>query len=185
MLALDRPLGIVSDLALFADHADPTRVYYVPARPQLARIGSAQEMAFVKFRASDAEQGGAGLLSFTTELVASDAQLERAREHLERAGVSEPLLAQVPTIGDGYGFHERCRLRRLVWPADPSQGAGGGGGTSSKVRGGRAGPAPVRERLQALGTDPVAMPSALFAERMKNESAQYQQINQRFQIKAS
>jgi hypothetical protein len=117
MLALDRPLGIVSDLALFADHADPKRVFYVPARPQLARIGSAQEMAFVKFRASDAEQGGAGLLSFTTELVASEAQLERARDHLEREGVSEPLLTQVPWISgkaffaaaleEGDGFVEK------------------------------------------------------------------------------
>ncbi|WP_418151445.1 hypothetical protein [Variovorax atrisoli] len=27
----------------------------------------------------------------------------------------------------------------------------------------------VRERLQALGTDPVAMPAGPFAQRMKNE----------------
>jgi hypothetical protein len=99
MLSLDRPLGVVSDLALFGDHADSKRVYYIPTRPSLARAGGQQELAFVKFRASDAEEGGAGLLSFTTELLATDQQLEKATDHLERVGVPEPLLVQVPWTG--------------------------------------------------------------------------------------
>jgi hypothetical protein len=117
MLALERPLGVVSDLALFGDHADPKRVYYIPTRPQLAKAGTAQELSFVKFKSADANDGGAGLLSFTTELAASDQQLERARDHLVREGIPEPLLAQVPWIGgkavfaaaleEGDGFVEK------------------------------------------------------------------------------
>ena len=99
MLSLERPLGVVSDLALFGDHADPKRVYYIPTRPRLARDGGQQELSFVKFRAADAEEGGAGLLSFTTELVATEQQLEEARDHLVRQGVPEPLLVQIPWTG--------------------------------------------------------------------------------------
>ena len=58
-----------------------------------------RELVFVKFRPEEAEQGGVGLLSFTTELVADDNQLERAKDHLVRQGVSEPRLAQVPWMG--------------------------------------------------------------------------------------
>ena len=99
MLALERPFGVVGDLALFGDHVDPKRVYYIPTRPRLARDGSAGELSFVKFREEDAARGGAGLLSFTTEIVASDEQLEAAKDHLVRHGVSEPLLVQVPWTG--------------------------------------------------------------------------------------
>jgi hypothetical protein len=98
MLFLERPLGVVDGLALFGDHADAKRVYYVPTVPRLAvTAGGAPEMSFVKFRDAAAE-GGTGLLSFTTELVATDQQLERAREHLEDNGVPEVVLAQVPWI---------------------------------------------------------------------------------------
>jgi hypothetical protein len=116
MLALERPLGVVGDLALFGDHADLKRVYYIPTRPQVARDGSTQELAFVKFRDADAE-GGTGLLSFTTQLVASDQQLEKAKDHLVRQGISEPHLVQVPWLGgkavfaaalqEGDGFVEK------------------------------------------------------------------------------
>ena len=98
MLALERPLGVVSDLALFGDHADPKRVYYIPTRPQLAREGSSQELAFVKFKEIDAADGGVGLLSFTTELAVSDQQLEKAKDHVVRQGIPEPLFAQVPWV---------------------------------------------------------------------------------------
>jgi hypothetical protein len=116
MLALERPLGVVGDLALFGDHADRKRVYYVPTRPQLARDGSTQELSFVKFRDAEAE-GGAGLLSFATQLVASEQQIERAKDHLVRQGISEPQLVQVPWVGgkavfaaalqEGDGFVEK------------------------------------------------------------------------------
>jgi hypothetical protein len=99
MLALERPLGVVADLALFGDHADPKRVYYIPTRPQFALTGGAQELSFVKFKDSDAADGGVGLLSFTTELVASERQLEQAKDHVVRQGISEPMLVQVPWIG--------------------------------------------------------------------------------------
>ncbi len=99
MLALDRPLGVVADLALFGDHADRDRVYYIPTRPRIAVSSGQHELVFVKFKPEEAEQGGVGLLSFTTELVADENQLERAKDHLVRQGVSEPRLAQVPWMG--------------------------------------------------------------------------------------
>lgn len=117
MLALDRPLGVVADLALFGDHANADRVYYIPTRPRLARVGTGSELSFVKFRSSDAAEGGVGLLSFTTELVATDEQLERAKDHLVDQGVSQPVLAQVPWLSgkaffaaaleEGDGFVEK------------------------------------------------------------------------------
>jgi hypothetical protein len=117
MLALERPLGVVSDLALFGDHADPKRVYYIPTRPQLAREGASQELAFVKFRETDAADGGVGLLSFTTELAVSDQQLEKAKDLVVRQGIPEPLFAQVPwvsgkavfaaALAEGDGFVEK------------------------------------------------------------------------------
>jgi hypothetical protein len=99
MLALERPLGVVAGLALFGDHADGKRVFYIPTRPQLAKAGNAPEISFVKFRDADASSEGVGLLSFTTELVASEEQLEKATSHLTRQGMPEPWLVQVPWIG--------------------------------------------------------------------------------------
>lgn len=117
MLALDRPLGVVAGLALFGDHADEDRVYYIPTRPRLARVGSGNELSFVKFRPSDATEEGVGLLSFTTELVATDEQLELVADHLVDQGVSQPVLAQVPWLSgkaffaaaleEGDGFVEK------------------------------------------------------------------------------
>ena len=67
--------------------------------------------------ASDADAGGIGLLSFTTELVATAPQLEQAKQHVIRQGISEPVFAQVPWIGgkavfatalaEGDGFVEK------------------------------------------------------------------------------
>lgn len=117
MLALERPFGVVADLALFGDHVDPKRVYYIPTRPRLARDGRSGELSFVKFRDADTADGGAGLLSFTTEIVATDEQLDEAKQHLVRHGVPEPLLVQVPWTGgtaifaaalqEGDGFVEK------------------------------------------------------------------------------
>src|SRR5262245_12575200 len=116
MLSLDRPLGVVADLALFGDHVDRDRVYYIPTRPRVA-TGGGHELVFVKFRPEEAERGGVGLLSFTTELVADAGQLDRARDFLVRQGVAEPQLVQVPWMGgkaffaaalaQGDGFVER------------------------------------------------------------------------------
>ena len=117
MLALDRPLGVVADLALFADHADRKRVYYISTRPRLARVDGVPELSFVKFRQGDAATGGAGLLSFTTELVAEQEQLDQARKHVVQQGIAEPIFAQVPWIdgkavfatalAEGDGFVEK------------------------------------------------------------------------------
>jgi len=118
MLALDRPLGVVDGLALFGDHADPHRVFYAVTRPRLAAVAAGlPELSFVKFRSADAADGGMGLLSFTTELVASEAQLDEAKDHLVDQGVREPQLVQIPWLGgkaffaaaleEGDGFVEK------------------------------------------------------------------------------
>ena len=77
MLALERSLGVVADLALFADHADRKRVYYIPTRPRIAKVDGRQELSFVRFRRADAAEGGIGLLSFTAELTPMQAQLDK------------------------------------------------------------------------------------------------------------
>ena len=117
MLALNKPFGVVSDLALFGDHVDPNRVFYIATRPRLAQTGSGAEISFVKFRRSDPLSGGAGFLSFTTELAANEQQLKLARQHLVRQGFSEPKLVQPPWVtgkavlaaalkeGDGFVEH--------------------------------------------------------------------------------
>jgi hypothetical protein len=117
MLALDRPLGVVADLALFGDHTDTKRVFYITTRPQLAKTSSGAEISFVKFRRTDPVAGGAAFLSFTTELAASEQQLHIARQHLVSQGISEPELVQPPWVkgkaflaaalkeGDGFVEH--------------------------------------------------------------------------------
>jgi hypothetical protein len=99
MLALDQPLGVVAGLALYADHADPRRVYYAATRPRLATLDGRAEWSFVRFRSRDAAEGGVGLLSFTTDLAVDEDRLAQAREALERQGRSEPLLVPVPWTG--------------------------------------------------------------------------------------
>lgn len=116
MLSLDRPLGVVAGLALFGDHADGARVYYAVTRPRLARTGAEPELVLVKFKDQNGS-GGAGLLSFTAELVASEHELEQASQHLVRQGITEPRLVQVPwvsgkaflasALAQGDGFVER------------------------------------------------------------------------------
>ena len=117
MLALDKPLGVVSDLVLFGDHVDPNRVFYIATRPQLAQTTSGAEISFVKFRRNNPQSGGAGFLSFTTELTATEQQLKLARQHLVHQGLSEPRLVQPPWVtgkavlaaalkeGDGFVEH--------------------------------------------------------------------------------
>lgn len=118
MLALDRPLGVVAGLVLFGDHADPDRVYYAPTRPKLAQLGDAAEMSFIKFRGDDPEANdAAGLLSFTTELTATDDQISEARQHLMEQGVPQPVFAMFPwragkavfaaALQEGDGFVEQ------------------------------------------------------------------------------
>ncbi|MEA5451775.1 hypothetical protein VB780_24575 [Leptolyngbya sp. CCNP1308] len=116
MLALERSLGVVADLALFGDHADPQRIYYSPTRPRIAQVNGQPEISLVKFHASDgATTDGAGLLSLVTELAATAEELESAREFLAQQGVSEPLLVPVPW---------RSRSGKAVFAAALQEGDG-------------------------------------------------------------
>lgn len=96
-----------------------------------------------------------------------------------------PMLAQVPTIGEAMGFMKDVDFVAWYGLLAPAKVSADVVDRLEKSAAAALAQPAVRERLQALGTDPVAMPSAPFAQRMKNESAQYQQIIQRFQIKAN
>lgn len=96
MLDLDRSLGVVADLVLYGDHAVPHRVHYLPTRPRLAPRDGGPAASFVVLPGTGlAAEGGAGLLTFTTELWASEAQLEEARRYLVERGVAAPELQRV------------------------------------------------------------------------------------------
>jgi len=118
MLTQEKTYGVVQGLALFGDHADPKRIYYIQTRPSIAMVNGKQEMVLVKYQSSDVlEQGGVGLLSFTTDLSVTEKQLEACVEHLEDLGISEAVLLQVPWLSgkayfaaalqEGDGFVEK------------------------------------------------------------------------------
>lgn len=120
MLALDRPMGVVSGLVLFGDHADPNRIHYAPTRPKLALTSSGErEFSLVKFRPGEASDGGVGLLSFTVDLEASERQREQVLEWLEDAGHTEAFLTPVSwlsgkavlaaALAEGDGFVEKLQ----------------------------------------------------------------------------
>ncbi|MBX7080030.1 MAG: hypothetical protein K1X88_12620 [Nannocystaceae bacterium] len=156
MLALDRPLGVVGELALFGDHADPSRVYWAATRPQLARDGGVAELSFVKFRDADAS-GGVGLLSFTTAVVADEAALQAARRHCQHNGIAEPVLVEVPwragkavlaaalKVGDGF-------VERMLGETTPDLVAGNRAVFSLALT--SEGAALVEALLQADATQP-------------------------------
>lgn len=128
MLALDRPLGTVSGLVLYGDHADPERIYYASTRPRLALAadGRSEEFVLLKFRPEDASEDGVGLLSFTTDLRVDERQLEQAAEWLNEQGIPRPRLSAIPwtaaravlatALQEGDGFVEQL-LAEV--PADP------------------------------------------------------------------
>lgn len=120
MLALDRPMGVISGLVLFGDHADPNRIHYAPTRPKLALTSSGErEFSLVKFRPGEASDGGVGLLSFTVDLEASERDFEKVHEWLEDQGRTEAFLTPVSwlsgkahlaaALAEGDGFVEKLQ----------------------------------------------------------------------------
>jgi len=101
MLALDRPLGVVGDLVVYEDHADPERFWYLPTRPRVAAAGDGvPEMSLVKFRGEDASEGATGFFSFVSELRATEDELEAVREKLlEEREIEQPTLSPVAWTG--------------------------------------------------------------------------------------
>ena len=53
VLSFDRPLGVVADLVLHRDHADPTLVHYLPARPRIVHAAEGPALSLVKLRGVD------------------------------------------------------------------------------------------------------------------------------------
>ncbi|MCA9652488.1 MAG: hypothetical protein KC501_21410 [Myxococcales bacterium] len=154
MLSFDRPLGVVADLVLHRDHADPTLVHYLPARPRIVHAAEGPALSLVKLRGVDlVERDGAGLLTFTTELRADEEQLEAARRALQEQGLVEPKLVPVlahrakatvaAALQEGDGFVEKMFGEV---PADPL----GHGRASFSVLLGEAG-ARLVETALALG----------------------------------
>src|SRR4051812_46074504 len=50
MLYLDKPIGPIQGMMIYADHANPNLFYYVPERPRLARNDGTPEFVYLKYR---------------------------------------------------------------------------------------------------------------------------------------
>ncbi|MGN8080809.1 Bug family tripartite tricarboxylate transporter substrate binding protein [Variovorax sp. 22077] len=98
-----------------------------------------------------------------------------------------PLLAEVPTIGEAVGLELMQDVVFVAWQGmlTPAKAPAEAVERLQKSAAAALAQPAVRERLKALGTDPIAMPAGPFAQRMKNASEQYRHILQRFQIKAN
>lgn len=96
-----------------------------------------------------------------------------------------PLLAQVPTLGEAMGFMKDVDFVAWYGLLVPAKAPVEVVERLQKSAAAALAQPAVRERLQALGTDTVAMPSAPFTQRMRKESEQYQEIIRRFGIKAN
>ncbi|MEM7152833.1 MAG: hypothetical protein AAF799_08320 [Myxococcota bacterium] len=118
MLNLDEPIGVVAGLSLYRDHALPQRVHYLPTQPALAQSDDATPVSFIKVRGHDpTRDDGAGLLLLSTELTASEDQLDEARQYLSAQGMPQAQLQPVDfrdgkavfvaALAEGDGFVER------------------------------------------------------------------------------
>ena len=100
MLALDAPLGLVGELFVWGDHADPNRFYYAPGAPSLARAPDGEpEFSCILWQAVEAgERATAGaLLGFTAELAVSPEAIEATMAELRKRG-GDPVLTAVPLV---------------------------------------------------------------------------------------
>jgi len=86
MLSLDKPIGPIHGVMVYADHADPNQHYYMPERPRLARDeNGVPEFLFLKYRRdvtddpsfdpTQKQELGGGFLAFTTDLSVDDTVL--------------------------------------------------------------------------------------------------------------
>jgi len=94
MLYLDKPIGPIQGMMIYADHADPNLFYYVPERPRLARNDGTPEFVYLKYRRDitdnpafdpDTKQSlGGSFMAFTVDLGVDDDQLKSIGKELAR-----------------------------------------------------------------------------------------------------
>src|SRR5690348_6672129 len=105
MLYLDKPLGPIHGVMVWADHADPNLFYYLPERPRLARNEDGPEFIFLKYRrditdnpafnADQKESLGGGFLAFTVDLGIDDDVADQLKSKLGRNATGEVQLVAV------------------------------------------------------------------------------------------
>jgi hypothetical protein len=105
MLYLDKPIGPIRGMMIYADHADPDLFYYVPERPRLARNDGKPEFVLLKYRRDitdnpdfdpDMKQSlGGGFLAFTVDLGVEEDELKAIKKELGRYSNGEPKLVPI------------------------------------------------------------------------------------------
>jgi hypothetical protein len=112
MLALDKALGLVGELYVWGDHADPNRFYYAPGPPSVARAPDGElEYRCILWQAVDggARATAGALLSFTSALSVSADDIATTLAELKRRGGE-----MVPPPGGGGA---RIAGEPVLWPA--------------------------------------------------------------------
>lgn len=105
MLYLDKPIGPIRGMMIYADHADPDLFYYVPERPRLAKNDGVAEFVMLKYRRDitdnpafdpDTKQAlGGGFLAFTVDLGVDDEELKEIKRELGRFANGEVKLTPI------------------------------------------------------------------------------------------
>ena len=105
MLYLDKPIGPISGMMIYGDHADSSLFYYVPERPRLARNDGVPEFIYLKYRrditdnpAFDPETKtslGGGFLAFTVDLGVEEGELNQIKKELGRFADGEVKLTPI------------------------------------------------------------------------------------------
>lgn len=160
MIDFGRPVFHAVDeqggITLFADHAVPNRVYYLPDRPRVRlTAGGRPEVALTRYQVDDHLRGiiGGGLLSLTVEIAVEPERLEPIRTRLQRHLDLATPVEFFPVQPDSAA----CRLLLLdesseVTPAEPGTSAASPGTPPAET---------PDQPATGSAAGPVAEPSAL------------------------
>lgn len=96
-----------------------------------------------------------------------------------------PLAPNIPTVGEALGIMQKDDFVTWYGLLVPAHTPADAVDALSKAAFSVLKRSDARTRLAALGTDLVAMPSAPFAERMRQETQLYGEVIKRFGIKVS
>jgi hypothetical protein len=105
MLALDKVIGPIKGFTVYPDHADRSRYHYIRERPRLALNDGVPEFIFLKYRRDITDNPdfdpetkdalGGAFMAFTTDLGATDEELEALKQELARFADGEIVLGPV------------------------------------------------------------------------------------------
>jgi hypothetical protein len=128
MLLLDSKQREIDGITVFPDHADPAQYYYLPLAPHLTTVrdaaaGNAEvpQFSLIRYRGT---AGTGGLLSFDTNLGASEAQLDEIRRQIQ----DEERLRDPPRLAPATTVSGSVRLLMLGKRSDAEPAAGTGVG---------------------------------------------------------